>query len=71
MVRIVIIVWSLVEMDRWSVQNRSVAVELFFKTESVTVTQSGIRQLFPRPNALPYSANVGIKLASRRIGEGL
>jgi hypothetical protein len=61
-VRIVIIVWSLGEMDRWSVQYHSVAVELFIKTESVTATQRGFRQQFPRPNALPqYSINVDIK----------
>jgi hypothetical protein len=34
-------VWSLVEMERWSVQNRIAAVELFIKTESVTATQRG------------------------------
>ena len=46
--------------------------ELFIKTESVTATQRGFRHQFPRPSALPqYSANVGIKLASRRVGEGL
>jgi hypothetical protein len=39
-------------MDRWSVQYRSVAVELFIKTESVTATQRGFRQQIRRPNAL-------------------
>jgi hypothetical protein len=53
-------------------QYRSVAVELFIKTESVIATQRGFRHKFPRPTALPqYSANVGIKVASRRVGEGL
>jgi hypothetical protein len=72
LVRILIIVWSLGEMGRWSMQYRFVAVELFIKTESVTATHRGFRHQFPRPNALPqYSANVGIKVASRRVGEGL
>jgi hypothetical protein len=72
LLRIVIIVWSLDEMDCWSVQDRSVAVEIFIKTEPVTTTQRDFRQQFPRPNALPqYSANVDIKLVSRRVGEGL
>jgi hypothetical protein len=39
-------VWILVEMERWSVQHRIVAVELFIKTESVTATQHGFQQQF-------------------------
>lgn len=72
LVRIVVIVWSEGEMDHWSVQHHSVAVEMLIKTESVTATQRGFRQQFPRPNAPPqYPASVGIKLVSRRVGEGL
>jgi hypothetical protein len=44
-------VWSLVEMERWSVQKRIAAVELFIKTESVTATQRGFRQQFQRRDA--------------------
>jgi hypothetical protein len=44
-------VWSLVEMERWSVQNRIAAVELFIKIESVTATQRGFRQQFQRRDA--------------------
>jgi hypothetical protein len=39
-------VWSLVEMECWSVQNRIAAVELFIKTESVTATQLGFDSIF-------------------------
>ena len=46
LVRIVVIVWSLGEMDHWSVQHHSVAVEMFIKTESITATQRGFRQQF-------------------------
>jgi hypothetical protein len=31
-------VWSLVEMERWSLQHQIAAVELFIKTELVTAT---------------------------------
>jgi hypothetical protein len=39
-------VWSLVEMEHWSVQHRIAAVELFIKTESVTATQLGFDSIF-------------------------
>ena len=38
-------------MERWSVQHRIAAVELFIKTESVTATQRGFRQQFQRRDA--------------------
>jgi len=44
-------VWSLVEMERWSLQQRIAAIVLFIKTESVTATQRGFRQRFQRPDA--------------------
>jgi len=47
--------WSFVEIDRWSVQHRIAAVELFITTESVTATQCGFRQLFQRRDVLNRS----------------
>jgi len=41
-------VWSLVEMEHWSMQHGIVAVELFIKTESVTAIQRGFQQQFQR-----------------------
>ena len=38
-------------MERWSVQNRPAALELFIKTESVTAIQRGFRQHFQRRDA--------------------
>jgi hypothetical protein len=65
-------VWSLVEMECWSLQHQFAAVELFIKTELVTATQHGFHQQFQRCDALKpeYSAVVGIGMASRRISEG-
>jgi hypothetical protein len=37
-------VWGLVQVERWAVQHRIAAVELFIKTESVTATQRGFHQ---------------------------
>ena len=44
-------VWSLVEMERWSVQHRIATVELFIKTGSITATHHGFHQLFQRFDA--------------------
>jgi len=44
--------WSLVEMDRWSVQYQIAAVELCIKTELVTSTQRGFHQQFQKCDAL-------------------
>jgi len=41
-------VWSLLEVEPWSVQHHIAAVELFIKTESVTATQHGFWQQFQR-----------------------
>jgi len=38
-------------MERWSVRQRIVTVELFIKTESVTATECGFRQQFQRRDA--------------------
>ena len=43
-------VWSLVEMERWSVQHRTAAVDCLSK-QSVTATQHGFRQQFQRHDA--------------------
>ena len=43
-------VWSLVEMERWSVQHRTAAVDCLSK-QSVTATQHGFRQQFHRRDA--------------------
>jgi len=37
--------WSLVEMERWSVQHRTAAVDCLSK-QSVTAAQRGFRQQF-------------------------
>lgn len=52
LVRIVVIVWSSGEMEHWSVQHHSVAVELFIKTESYSHT-ARFPTAVPRPNAPP------------------
>ena len=39
-------VGKFVEMEYWSVQQRTAAVELFIKTQSVTATHRGFRQQF-------------------------
>jgi hypothetical protein len=44
-------VWSLVEMEHWSVQHRMVTVELFIKTGSITATHHGFHQQFQRCDA--------------------
>jgi len=44
-------VWSLVDMEHWSVQQRIAALELFIKTKYVTDTQRGFRQRFERRDA--------------------
>jgi len=42
--------WSLVEMERWSVQHRTAAVDCLSK-QSVTAAQRGFRQQFKRRGA--------------------
>jgi len=44
-------VWSLVEMEHWSVQHRIAAVELFIKTGLVIAVHCGFRQQFQRRDA--------------------
>jgi len=44
-------VWSLVDVEHWSVQQRIAALELFIKTKYVTATQRGFRRRFERRNA--------------------
>jgi hypothetical protein len=44
-------VWSLADMQRWSMQHHIAAVESFIKTESVTVKQHGFWQQFHRCDA--------------------
>jgi hypothetical protein len=47
----IITTYSDVEKERWSVQHRIVAVELFIKTEPVTAIQHGFWQQFLRCDA--------------------
>jgi hypothetical protein len=51
-------VWSLDDMESWSVQHCISALELFIKTESVTAKHCGFQQQFqrsdvPSRNTLP------------------
>jgi len=55
-------------MERWSVNYRIAAVEMFITTESVTVILRGFRQQFQRHDA--SGRIVSIEMASRRITEG-
>jgi hypothetical protein len=61
-------VWSLVEMECWSVQHRIAAVEMFIKTGSITAIHHGFRQQFQRCDA--PSPNILLLLVSKWCQEG-
>jgi hypothetical protein len=60
--------WSLVEMERCSVQQQIVAVQLFIKILSVTAKQLGFRQQFQRRDA--PSHNILLLRLSERQQKG-
>jgi len=61
-------VWSLVEMECWSVQHRIAAMEFFIKTGSITATHRGFRQQFQRCDA--PSPSILLLLVSKWCQEG-